>query len=134
MSIIKWYKNILIFLCLLRVKLYLEGGQSVCPGIPFWNKSCRIKIIKQNLVWVIWRKKRWIWLFNKLTLTKLIMFGSVRDNLRRCTIVSVKRGVYKVTDMDFRCCKDADNFKNTVDHFGGQNHQFSNYYSIFTSK
>ena len=30
--------------------------------------------------------------------------------------------------MDFLCYEDADNFKNTVDHFGGQNQQFSHYY------
>ena len=31
-----------------------------------------------------------------------------------CTLLRVKRGVYKVTIMDFCCCKDADNFKSTV--------------------
>ena len=47
------------------------------------------------------------------------MFDSVRDDLRRFTIMMIKRGVYNVTDMDFRCREDADNFKNIVNNFGG---------------
>ena len=36
--------------------------------------------------------------------------------------------------MDFRRGEDPDDFKNTFDHFDGQNHQFSHYYSILASK
>ena len=123
-SIIEWYKTILIFLCLLRVKWYLEGGQSFCPGIPFRNMSFLIKIIKKLFLCGNYEKTCWIWLFNKNTLKKCRIFDSVRDDLRRCAIIWVKRGVYKVLDMVFRCREDANNFKNIFNHFGGQNHYF----------
>ena len=58
----------------------------------------------------------------------------MRDDLRICTIIFVKSGVYKVAGMDFCCGEDPYDFENTFDHFDGQNHQFSHYYSIFASK
>ena len=51
-------------------------------------------------------------------ITKLRIFDSVRDDLGRYTLIGVKRGVYKVTDMVFRCHEDANNFKNIFNHFG----------------
>ena len=60
----------------------------------------------------------------KIKLKKFRIFDSVRDNLRRCTIIRVKRGVYKVTDKVFHCREDANNLKNIFNHFGDQNHYF----------
>ena len=39
-------------------------------------------------------------------------------------IVRAKRGVCNVTSNIVCCREDANNFKNIVAHFGGQNHQF----------
>jgi len=67
-------------------------------------------------------------------MNNLRIFGSVMEDLGMCAMVCVKGGVYKVSGMDFRCGEDPYGFKNTFDHFDGQNHQFSHYYSIFASK
>ena len=58
----------------------------------------------------------------------------MREDLRRNAIIRVKIGVYKVNGMDFCCREDAENIKNTFDHFGGQNQQFPHYYLIFAYK
>ena len=53
----------------------------------------------------------------------LRIFDSVRDDLRRYTIIRVKRGFYKVTDIVFCCREDANNF----DQFGEQNVNFNTF-------
>ena len=111
----------------------IPGGWAKClPGYSILEYVFPNKINKKIIL--VWEYENicWIWLFNKNTLNKLKNVGSVRDDLRICTIIRVKRGVYKVTGMDFRCGEDADDFKTTFEHFGGQNHQFSHFYSIFT--
>ena len=42
----------------------------------------------------------------------------------RCKIIRAKWGVCNVTGMDFYCREDANNFKNTFNHFGRQHVDF----------
>ena len=71
-----------------------------------------------------------IWLFNQNTLNKHWLFGSWRDNLWKCAIVMAKRGVCKVTGMDFHCREN----ENIFDHWGRQNHQFYHFLTIWAYK
>ena len=106
---------------------------------------CKILLRLYNFK-ISWSKLKWpnsisvqkVWIFSEIWL----LFGglalgwsqgAMRDEFLWYSIIRCKRDVCQATDMFFRCCEDANNFKNIFFLFGGKNHQWITFDSICAS-